>query len=480
MSKSSRSSQVSIAPITWLIFLGSMIFCLSALYISAWTTTGPSFLPLEENIKPIDRFLPHLLQVPSHGWDLALPSVAALIFCSLLRFIPANNWTRSLVKSIWFVVAVRYFVWRTIATINFASIPSLAFSLLLYGIEAIGFFVLILVAIQSVWSTDRQRIKQADRYEQQVRSGEYLPSVDVFVPTYNEPEFIVRRTVMGCQAMDYPNKTVYILDDTRRSHIRELAEQLGCKYICRSDNKHAKAGNLNHALPLTSGDLITIMDADFVPFRSFLTRTVGFFQQENVAMIQTPQDFYNPDHHVRNLGVDHILPNDLATFFSFGQTTRDTFNSVMCCGTSYVVRRKALEDIGGYYTRCVAEDSPTSTFMLTRGWKLLYLPEKLSMGESTRNYSDFLKQRLRWLQGNLQIFYCADEVPIWKSMSLAQKSFWLVQLIGCFNPLFRAIMLLSPLISIYVGISPHAATVDESLYYFLPFMIFRCAVLAGQ
>jgi cellulose synthase (UDP-forming) len=442
-----------------------------ALFVNQWTSTGPTWLPAELHGSPEGRYLPLLLQVPAQSWEVALPVVVALLAVALLRWVPATNWTRLLVKGIFLVVLLRYWVWRSVGTLNFVSGWSTGFSVFMYCVEGVGLFSLVLNTLLSIWSSEDRRRAEADFYEQAIVRGDYLPSVDVFVPTYNEPDWIVQRTVMGCQAMDYPNKRVYILDDTRRSHIRELAEKLGCDYITRPDNAHAKAGNLNHALPLTDGDLITIMDADFVPFRNFLHRTVGFFSQPKVALVQTPQDFYNPDHHTRNLGIDHILPNDLASFFNFSQSTRDVINSVVCCGTSYVVRRAALEEVGGYYTRCTAEDSPTSTLMLTRGWEVLYLGEKLSMGESTRNYADFLKQRLRWIQGNLQIYYCADEVPIWRTMTFAQQCSWVSFLLGCFNPLLRLLMLVSPIAAVYSGVNPYVATLPEVAYYFLPFMI---------
>jgi cellulose synthase (UDP-forming) len=367
----------------------------------------------------------------------------------------------------------RYFVWRTIATLNLSTWLSATMSVSLYIVEAIGCFSMLLYSLQTIWSNADKRSRQADRLSQDVLAGRYLPSVDVFVPTYSEPDFIVRRTVVGCQAMDYPNKTVYILDDSQRPHMRALAEELGCEYITRTqENHHAKAGNLNNALPQTHGELITVIDSDFVPFKNYLTRIVGFFQDPKVGLVQTPQDFYNPDHHARNLGIDHLIPNDLANFFRMAQSTRDPVNSVVCCGTSYVIRRKALEEIGGYYHRCLAEDSPTSTFLLTKGYRLIYLNETLSMGESTRNYSDFLKQRLRWLQGNLQLFYCTNEVPIWTKLNIFQKSHMVMQFIGCFNPLFRAIFLLSPLVSIYLGVSAISAPLSESLYYLAPYMLF--------
>jgi cellulose synthase (UDP-forming) len=331
--------------------------------------------------------------------------------------------------------------------------------------------------LQSIWSNAEQRSAEADQYSQDVVAGRYLPSVDVFIPTYNEPEHIVRRTVIGCQAMEYPRKTVYILDDTRRPNIQALAKELECEYITRPDNKHAKAGNLNNALVQTKGELIAAMDADFVPFKNFLTRTVGFFQRQEVALIQTRQDFYNPDYHARNLGIDHLLPNDQALFYGFLQSSRDVGNSVICCGTSYVVRRSSLEAIGGYYTHCLPEDFSTSTLMSTRGERILYLNETLSRGESTRTYEDFIKQRLRWLQGNLQVYYCGDEIPIWSTLNWVQKSFAFMQLLGCFWSMFRTIFLLTPLISAYIGISPIIATLPEILYYFVPFMLLYVAVL---
>ncbi|HEY9612269.1 glycosyltransferase [Allocoleopsis sp.] len=471
-------------------FIASAILFVATVYITSWTSTGPTFLPVELSspssvfispfIKPLTppgvRYLPEFLELPGNTWETLWPLAAAAILCVLTRVIPSTNWTRLIVKSIILVLAVRYMLWRTLGdTMNFTNWLSSSVSVFLYAVEVFGFVMLVLNSLQTIWSNADLRTAQANRYSQDILSGRYVPSVDVFVPSYNEPEFIVRRTVVGCQAMDYPNKKVYILDDMIRPNIRQLAEELGCEYISREPgtvNKHAKAGNLNNALLQTDGELITVMDSDFVPFKHFLTRTVGFFQKPDVAIVQTPQDFYNPDHHVRNLGLAHLFPNDLAMFFRYDQSTRDAANTAMCCGTSYVIRRKALESVGGYFTRCVSEDSSTSTLLLTRGWRVIYLNETLSMGESTRNYADFMKQRLRWLQGNLQIFYCFKEVPVWSSkLNWVQKSYMVMHLMGCFQPFIRAVCLLTPLVSLYVGISPVICTLPEIIYYGIPFLV---------
>ena len=415
--------------------------------------------------------LPEWLQVPTQFWDLVMPLFAILLLNACLRIIPSNNWSRLIVQGIMLLLAGRYFMWRTVATLNFSSWGSTVFSLLIYVVEAIGLISLLINTLQSIWSSGERRSKEADQYSNDILSGKYCPSVDVFIPTYNEPEQVVRRTAVGCLLMNYPNKTIYILDDTRRPHIRVLAQELGCEYITRPDNQHAKAGNLNSALPKTSGEFITIMDADFVPFKNFLTRTVGFFQQPNVAIVQTPQSFYNPDHHARNLGIDHLIHHDLDSFFGFSLANRDVFNSALCCGTSYVVRRQALEDIGGYNTVCLAEDSPTSIKMLTLGYQIVYLKEKLSMGESTRTYVDFVKQRVRWHHSNYQIFQCPKVLPIWSSVNWIQKTYFFTLYLGSFQPVFRFVAMLTPLISLIVGVSPYITSMPEVLYYSLPFLV---------
>ena len=478
-----------VPPWIWAIFVTSAIFFVGAIYFTSWTSTGPTFLPIELSspssifispfIKPLTppgvRYLPEFLQLPGNSWEVLWPLAGAAMICVLTRVIPSTNWTRLVLKTILIVLAIRYMVWRTMGdTMNFTNWFSTSLSVLVYIVDVFSFVMLALTSLQSTWSNADLRGAQADRYSQDILSGQYLPTVDIFVPTHNEPESIVRRTVVGCQAIDYPNKKVYILDDMSRPHIQLLAEELGCGYITKPPgfvNKHAKAGNLNNALPQTDGELIVVMDSDFVPFKNFLIRTVGFFQKADVAIVQTPQDFYNPDHHVRNLGLAHLFPNDLAHFFRFVQSTRDVANAAMCCGTSYVIRRSALESIGGYFTRCVSEDSSTSTLLLTRGWRVIFLNETLSMGESTRKYTDFLKQRLRWLQGNMQIFYCTKQVPIWTKLNWVQKSFMLMQLLGNFGSLIRAICLLTPLVSLYLGVSPIISTLPEILYYGVPFLV---------
>ena len=174
----------------------------------------------------------------------------------------------------------------------------------------------------------------------------------------------------------------------------ELAADLGVAYLSRAGNAHRKAGNLNHALQHCNGEFIAVFDCDFMPFAPFLERTLGFFSDPRVALVQTPQHYFQAEFHNRNLGLDVVMPSDLDYFFRYLQVIRDRSNAVICCGTSYVVRRAALESIGGYVTSCLIEDHQTSTKLLTRGWSVRYLNEVLSMGEVPRTFADFLDQQI--------------------------------------------------------------------------------------
>lgn len=465
-----------ILPWVWILFIFSATVFAFTAFIHSWTSSGATFFSAHQVNPTTVRTLPYFLRIPEIGWEIFIPVVLILLLSLFLRFVKPTNKSRLFIKSIVLFLAIRYFIWRTTSTLNFIHSTSKIFSLTLYSVEAISFFSCCLYTIQTIWSTSTKRTKEADKYSQAVLSRQYLPSVDVLVPTYNEPAYIVRRTVFGCQAMEYPNKTVYILDDTRRPHIKVLAEELGCEYITRPDNTHAKAGNLNNALKYIKGELIVPIDADFVPFNDFLSRTVGFFQNPRISLVQTPQYFYNSDYYARNLGLDDFLPNDLEHFYGLLQSNRDTGNSVVCCGSSYVVRRSSLDVVGGYYTRCCVEDFQTSLRMLTHGLRLIFLNEVLSTGESTRTYTDFIDQRLRWLQGNFQVFFCGDEIPIWSKLSWIQKSYAVSQLIYCFQSVFRVTFLLAPLCSAYLGISLFVATLPEVIYYFMPFWFLHIAV----
>jgi cellulose synthase (UDP-forming) len=324
----------------------------------------------------------------------------------------------------------------------------------------------------------RDRRREADWLAMDVEEGRYVPSVDILIHTYNEPDFILRRTVVGCQAIEYPNKHIYLLDDTCRSEIRDLAKELGCRYLTRPDNRFAKAGNLNHAIHQSTGELIVVFDADFVPTTNFLTRTVGFFQDQQVALVQTPQSFYNPDPIARNLGLEDVLTPEEEVFYRQIQPIRDGAGSVICSGTSFVVRRRTLEAMDGFVTDSLSEDYFTGIRLSAQGYRLVYLDEKLSAGLAAENIAAHAVQRLRWARGTLQAFFIKSNPLTIQGLNLIQRLAHFEGLLHWFTSISRVGFLLMPLAYSFLGVIPLRATTAEILYFFLPYYLVQLVVFS--
>src|SRR5437762_2682881 len=159
-------------------------------------------------------------------------------------------------------------------------------SLSLWLAECYGFATVVLMFVQTgLGGPPMQR---------PLPRGPFHPSVDVLIPIYSESCGILEKTLIGAVAMRYPNKKIYVCDDSHRSEVRELAERYGATYLL-GPRRHAKAGNLNNALTQTQGELIAIFDTDHIPVASFLEETVPYFVDPAVGFLQTPHHFYNED-----------------------------------------------------------------------------------------------------------------------------------------------------------------------------------------
>jgi len=290
-----------------------------------------------------------------HIEQLPLTAALAPIFfviggiCMLGPLLPLNRpWARYLVfASVWLVV-LNYLSWRLFETVLPATGLSLgsAWIWFCFGIEFLALadaFILYLAFLRT-----SNRRSEADRHEARLRAmpPETLPSVDVLIPTYNEPLEVIEKTIVGALSIDYPNFTVWVLDDGRRRWLKAFCTEKGVGYITRPDNKHAKAGNINHALTKTSADYFAVFDADFVPQRNFLMRTLGFFEDAKVGIVQVPHAFYNHDPMQVNLALRKTMPDDQRFFFEAIMPSRDGWNAAFCCGSNSVTKRAALREAG--------------------------------------------------------------------------------------------------------------------------------------
>lgn len=460
------------------LFLLGIVF-LSGAGVTAWFAGVGVIQQIFTQIQLMQDNPPMLLEVPMvAGKYLLAPTVVLfLIAIAVIKISPQpRTWSRVLVVCILLGLTIRYILWRSLSTLNVADPLNGFFSLGLFFLEMLLLANATLQLFLMLRVKNRQR--EADFLTLQVLDGSFHPSVDILIPTYDEPEFIVRRTIIGCQAIDYTNKNIYLLDDTRRPEMKQLALDLGCEYMTRPNNLHAKAGNLNHSIPKTNGELLVIFDADFVPTKNFLIRTVGFFQNEKIGLVQTPQSFYNIDPIARNLGLENVLAPEEEVFYRQIQPIRDAAGSVVCSGTSFVVRRSALEAVGGFVTDSVSEDYFTGIRISAMGYRLVYLDEKLSAGLAAENIAAHALQRLRWGRGTLQAFFIKSNPLTIPGLRPLQRLGHLEGLLHWFTSISRGGFLIIPLAYSFLGIIPLRAAPTELLYFFLPYYVVQLTVFS--
>lgn len=229
-------------------------------------------------------------------------------------------------------------------------------------------------------------------------------AVAVIIPTYNEPLEVVERSIVGALALDWPDVTVWVLDDGRRPWLRDYCAAKGARWVTRAGNDDGKAGNVNAWLAAGQGraPFILVLDADFIPQRRFLRRVVGLFDDDGVALVQTPQSFFNPDPIQMNLLAGAAVADEQRFFYHHVQPALDAWGAAFCCGTSFVVRRDRLLAVGGIPTCTVTEDMMTTYALAERGWRTLYLDEPLSVGLAPEGLGEFVSQRARWCLGTVQ------------------------------------------------------------------------------
>ncbi|MDY6973247.1 MAG: cellulose synthase catalytic subunit [Thermodesulfobacteriota bacterium] len=217
--------------------------------------------------------------------------------------------------------------------------------------------------------------------------------VDVFITAFNEPMWMVKRAVNASMHITYPHRT-YLLDDSHDSAYKGLAKNLGSAYLNRDGNKDYKAGNINSALERTSGDFIVVFDIDHAPRPEFLDRTLGFFNDPLVGFVQVMETFCNSKENL----MAQASTQTAMEYFNISLVCKDHIGAGSMHGTNAVIRRKALDSIGGYQPG-LAEDLETSLSLHGHGWKSAYVCEPLAPGFSPATFNAFCKQQLKWSRG---------------------------------------------------------------------------------
>ena len=416
--------------------------------------------------------------------QLTLAALCLLACCWALRRAPRLT-RRLLVLGFCAFLSLRYAYWRVTDTISFHDVLSfvVAGSLLLAELQSVAMHLLgMFICAHPLHRRPVPLPQDLSRW----------PTVDVMVPSYNEPAYLLEITLLAALNLRYaPAKVrVYLLDDggtdqkcndseperaaaarTRRRELMALCERVGVHYLTRDRNVHAKAGNINAALSKTCGELILILDADHVPTVDLLENTVGsFLADDKLFLVQTPHFFISPDPIERNLRLYGEMPSENQMFYAGVQPGLDSWGASYFCGSAAVLRRCHVLEVGGLRGSSITEDAETALELHARGFNSAYISRPMVAGLQPETQAAFIAQRMRWAQGMVQILVMKNPLRL-PGLTWPQRICYLTSISFWFFGYARAVFLLAPWAYLMFGLSVYDATLKQFAAYTLPHLI---------
>lgn len=426
-----------------------------------------------------------LITLPVNLQTQLIASTTVVSLMAIIKILKAGGVWRLIALAFGTAIVLRYVYWRTTETLppvnqpeNF--IPGLLLYLAeMYSVMMLG---LSLFIVAMPMASRPSRVTEKKLY----------PSVDVFVPSYNEDVTLLTNTLAAAKAMDYPadKLTVWLLDDggtlqkqnspdvreaeaaiARNQILNSLCDELGVNYLTRTHNQHAKAGNLNNGLKHSKGELVAVFDADHAPARDFLLETVGYFADDpKLFLVQTPHFFINPDPLERNLRTFDRMPSENEMFYGIIQRGLDKWNAAFFCGSAAVLSRRALETTEGFSGISITEDCETALALHSAGWNSVYVDKPLIAGLQPATFASFIGQRSRWAQGMMQIL--RFRFPLLKrGLSFPQRLCYMSSTLFWLFPFPRTIFLFAPLFYLLLDLQIFTASGGEFLAYTLAYML---------
>lgn len=411
--------------------------------------------------------------------------MCVLIAMMVLKLVRPDGIWRLVALAFGTAIVMRYVYWRTTSTLPPVNqLENFIPGLMVYLAEMYSVLMLAL----SLFVVALPLPSRPSR----ANSGDRMPSVDVFIPTYNEDPDLLANTMAAAKGMDYPADkfNVWLLDDggtvqkrnsdkigdannaeRRHAQLQKLSAEMGVNYLTRDRNEHAKAGNLNNGLSKSTGELIAVFDADHAPARDFLKETVGYFDEDpKLFLVQTPHFFLNPDPVERNLRTFEKMPSENEMFYGIIQRGLDKWNAAFFCGSAAVLRRTALAETGGFSGVSITEDCETAVELHARGWHSVYVDKPLIAGLQPATFASFIGQRSRWAQGMMQILRFRFP-PLKRGLSIPQRLCYMSSTLFWLFPFPRTIFLIAPLFYLFFDLQIFTASGGEFMAYTLAYMI---------
>lgn len=274
--------------------------------------------------------------------------------------------------------------------------PYAAFSAIVcFGLLSSAFLYLLPKKLDVNWWEYKKKWAYDD-------AGTY-PSVDIFLPNCGEDLALLANNLYHVSNIDYPNYTVWVLDDAARPEVESLARRHSFKYLAREGSEFKKSGNMRHAFTQSSGELVLVLDADFAPHSSILKELSWMFlENPSLGIVQTP-------HYFRVNKRDNMLKSGgsqlQSPFFRVIQPARDRVSSggAICCGSNALYRRTALNPFGGSALVSRSEDVATGLNVISAGFTIRYVPLCLAAGLSPSSLRAYVSMIARWTGGCFDI-----------------------------------------------------------------------------
>ena len=389
-------------------------------------------------------------------------SITALLISFLAYKI--NNKNVKLLIIVDIIISTIYILWRGTVIPTNLGIVSFILGLILFVCEFIGF--MNFMNFQFIFFGKYKIIRK----DLSVYNLDEAPLVDVLICTYNESLQLLEKTIIASTQMAYPKNKfkVYVCDDGRRDELKALCKKYGVNYITREDNQGAKAGNINNALKYIKGDLFLVLDADMIPKKEFLQKTIGYFEDENLAFVQTPQCYYNKDMYQSNL--KKYIPNEQDFFMRDVQEARAYRGAVLHVGTNAVFRHKFIDEIGGYPTCSITEDMAVGMLLQAKGYDSIFINKVLVLGLSASTFGELVKQRDRWCRGNIQVFKHYNPF-ILKGLTPAQRICYVDGVLYWFSNLIKMFYIIVPILFLSTGIHFVESGFAELLNMTIPYIL---------
>ncbi len=333
------------------------------------------------------------------------------------------------------------------------------------------------------------------------------PPVDVFITCATEPLDMIMPTLVAAKNMILPHNT-WVCDDGRDDDLRDACLKLDIGYLRRTDNRHAKAGNVNSAIDRTSGDYVVVLDADHVPRPDLLVHTLPHMvANPSIAMVQTPQTY---TYEGRGMVAEGAAVSQ-ELFYEAIMPAKNQSNSAFCVGTNVVFRRRALASLterqmtsrerrkagvsadapltdqttptllgeeypkGGIWVGSNSEDIWTSLELHRRGWRSVFVPKVLTQGLTPETITSFLKQQFRWASGGWEILFWARILRD-PRLTLSQKAQYMM--VPSHYALSFSVAVFAMMSPIYLitDRSPISTSFWDWVIHYLPFYLLTIAV----